>query len=165
MQRHNVNLILGDRAASIWPKKITLASGNILPSDCSILSSWIKINDEAHTGELDFECKAGNYCALDSEHIYCAGDVAIDGLHTTAHNAMLEGRRIWHLIADKILDQKNTYPPLEDRTTLGMALWTSDGLIVNEKKSRYIPHILGFMKKIVQWRVLFEFKRKIMLWV
>jgi pyruvate/2-oxoglutarate dehydrogenase complex dihydrolipoamide dehydrogenase (E3) component len=66
----------------------------------TILSSGIAINDEQHRPYLSFS--TDGYTAQESDDIYFCGDVAIHGLYTTAHNAVLEGRRIGKLVADRI---------------------------------------------------------------
>ena len=160
LTKHGCDLILWDRASEITADKIILQSGQELISDCTILSSGIKINDEPYNGSVTFET---DYDALESEYIYCAGDVAIHGLYTTAHNAMVEWRHVGHLAADHIQWITNTYKPLSNRKEVAIALWTHDGIITNNERWRYIPFVTGLIKKFVEKRVMLEFKNKIML--
>gem|GEM_PF-6456218 len=72
MKKNNVRLVLGDRAKNISANDITLASGERIKSDCTILSSGIKINDELHAGQLSFDIDTPVYCSREADNIYCA---------------------------------------------------------------------------------------------
>jgi hypothetical protein len=79
---------------------------------------------------------------------------------------MFEGRRMGHLIADKIQHiTKKNYPPLQNRDKLAIALGPYDGILTNGTKGRYIPRFVGFAKRIIERRVLFEYTMKVMLWI
>jgi hypothetical protein len=91
------------------------------------------------------------------------GDVAHHGLVATAHNAMFEGRRMWNHIADQITWVTRDYPALQNRDKLAIALWSQDGIFTNGHKWVYIPYLIWLAKKIIQYRVMVEFKYRIML--
>jgi hypothetical protein len=78
---------------------------------------------------------------------------------------MFEWRRTGHLIADKIQNKNKHYPPLQNRDKLAIALWNRDGILTNGIKWTYIPYFVGFAKRMIERRVLFEYKWKIMLWI
>jgi NADH dehydrogenase FAD-containing subunit len=134
-----------------------------MQSDMTIVSRWIRVNDESFKPHLSF---TDAYTADDKDHIFACGDVAGHGLVATAHNAMFEWRRIGHLIADKIQNiPDKSYPPLHNRDKLAIALGPYDGILTNGTKGRYIPRFVGFAKRIIEWRVLFEYTMKVMLWI
>ena len=163
LQKHNVEVVLNARVADIDTDSITLQSGEIVASDMTIVSRWIRVNDESFKPHLSF---TDAYTADDKDHIFACGDVAGHGLVATAHNAMFEGRRIGHLIADKIEKRENkSYPPLQNRDKLAIALGPYDWILTNGIKWRYIPWFVGFAKRIIERRVLFEYTQKIMLWI
>lgn len=160
LQKHWCQLILWDRAQEILPEKVVLSSWKEIESDCTILSSGIKINDESYNGQVTFET---SYDSLESDTIYYAGDVALHGLYTTAHNAMIEGRHIGKLVADHIQWIETKKAELENRKEVAIALWPHDGIITNWERWRYFPFITWFAKKVVEKRVILEFKKKILL--
>lgn len=162
LHRHDVEVVLEERVADIHADKILLESGKELASDMTIISRGIKVNDESFRPHLTFDQA---YHAKEAERIYMCGDVASHGLIATAHNAMFEGRRVGHLIADKIQGVTNSYPPLHNRDKLAIALGSRDGIMTNGHKGVYIPFLLGIAKRIIERRVLFEFSRKILLWI
>lgn len=163
LKKHNIDIILNARVADIWTDTIALQSWEIFQSDMTIVSRWIKLNDESFKPHLSFSDK---YTPDDHDHIYWCGDVAGHGLIATAHNAMFEWRRMGHLIADRIKWITNKqYPPLKNRDKLAIALGTRDGILTNGVKGHYIPYFVGFAKRIIEWRVLFEYSMKIMLWI
>lgn len=163
LRKHNVDIVLNARVADIWSSHITLQSGEIIDSDMTIVSRWIKLNDESFKPHLTFSDK---YMANDHDHVFVCGDVAGHGLIATAHNAMFEGRRMGHLIADSIQKiEHKSYPPLQNRDKLAIALGPYDGILTNWTKGMYIPWFVGFAKRIIEWRVLFEYTTKIMLWI
>jgi hypothetical protein len=84
---------------------------------------------------------------------------------STAHNAMIEGRSVAHIIADKILWETQDHKTLENRVILALALGAKDGMITNGPKGFFLPRVLGFCKRIIERRCMFEFKQRIMLWV
>ncbi len=160
MTHHWVRLILWERAEDIQENYLITSKWTRIESTCTILSSWIKINDEEYDGELSFDVE---YESSEENAIYYAWDVAIHKLMTTAHNAMIEWRHVGNLIADKIEGKNTQYPELESRTTLALALGTRDAIITNGKRSISVPFFWWFAKNVVKRRVLFEFKRKVML--
>lgn len=157
-----VKLYLGTLAESIDESEVLLQNGNKIPSDCTILSSWISINNKSYSSELTFE---SSYTSKEDNNIYICGDNALFGLKTTAHNAMIEWRHIGHLVSDQITWTKKTYKPLVSREILALALGTRDGMFTNKTNATYIPFLTGISKKIVEKRIMFEFKHKVMLWV
>lgn len=163
LQKHKVALTLHAKVADIGPDSITLESGETIDSDMTIVSRWIKVNDEPFKHHLTFST---NYTSDDYDHVYLCGDVASHGLIATAHNAMFEWRRIGHLIADKIQNiPDKSYPPLQNRDKLAIALGPYDGILTNGEKWRYIPRLVWYAKRIIERRVLFEYTMKIMLWI
>lgn len=163
LRNHGVDIVLNTRVADISSSQITLQNGEQIDSDMTIVSRWIKLNDESFKPHLTFSDK---YTANDHDHVFACGDVAGHGLIATAHNAMFEGRRMGHLIADSMQKIENkSYPPLQNRDKLAIALGPYDGILTNGTKGRYIPRFVGFAKRIIEWRVLFEYTSKIMLWI
>jgi len=157
---HNVQLILNDKVTEICEKNITLESGTKLDSDVTILVSWIKPNDKLHEEEITF---SDSYRSLESEHILLCGDASSHGLYTTAHNAMIEGRRMGNLIADKIAWIEKEYPALKNRPYLALALGPYDGLFTTPQHCIPIPRFTWFSKRFIEQRVFLEFKHKILL--
>ncbi len=119
LEQRGVEVMLDQKVTAITPTEIHLESGVVLPSDLTILSSGIKINDESFRNYLNF---AGEYASHESPDIFWCGDVAIHGLYTTAHNAMCEGKRVGRIIADRLLGITRIYPPLTNRDKLAIAL-------------------------------------------
>lgn len=160
LKKHHVEVLLEEKVSDIDTDRVTFVSGKQLPSDMTIISWGIKLNDESFSPHLTF---TKNYHAEESEGIYLCGDVASHGLIATAHNAMFEGRRMGQLIADKVQGVTNSYPPLENRDKLAIALGRRDGIITNGHKAVYIPFLLWIAKRVIERRVLFEFTRRVML--
>ena len=163
LHRHGVEVRLNSRVGDIHTDSIDLESWERIPSDMTIVSRWIKVNDESFAPHLSF---TDAYSANAHDHIYMCGDVAAHGLVATAHNAMFEWRRIGHFIADQIqwIIWK-TYPPLQNRDKLAIALGPYDGIITNGKKWVYIPLLVGIAKRVIERRVLFEYAYRVMLWI
>lgn len=160
LHRHDVEVILNTKVEAIYDTALTLPGGQELPSDVTIAARWIQANDEAHSPRLTFD---GEYQSLESDRIYMCGDVATHGLLTTAHNAMIEGRRIGDLIADQIQKHTQSYPAVTNRDKLAIALWSYDGIFTNGQKGVYVPKVLGIAKRVITKRVLFEFTKKVMI--
>ena len=160
LQEHDVEVLMDSRVTDITDTTITVWEDKVIDSDVTIVSRWITANDTAHRPQLTFE---NDYQANETDRIYTAWDVAIHGLYTTAHNAMIEWRRIGYLIADKIAWKKRKYSSLTNRDKLAIALWSHDGIFTNWKKGLYIPGLIGLAKWIIEKRVLIEFKRRVML--
>lgn len=157
-----VEVLLNERVKDIDTDTLTLSSWDIIPSDVTIVSRGIKTNSELYQSTFTF---ATSYDAEEAKHIFICGDVAINWLYTTAHNAMIEWRRVGHLVADTIQWRIKQYPPLKNRDKLAIALGQHDWIFTNGKKWFYVPWLTGLSKKIIERRVLFEFTYKIMLWV
>lgn len=119
LEQWGVEVMLDQKVTAITPDAVHLEDGRQLASDLTILSSGIKINDESFRQYLTF---AGEYAAHEAPDIFWCGDVAIHGLYTTGHNAMLEGKRVGTIIADRLLGITRTYPPLTNRDKLAIAL-------------------------------------------
>ena len=98
--QRGVALVMQTKIVDIYEHIITNQHGETFESDMTIFSSGIAINDDSYRENLKFDT---HYRALEGDHVFLCGDVAEHGLATTAHNAMIEGRRIGHLVADKIL--------------------------------------------------------------
>jgi NADH dehydrogenase FAD-containing subunit len=158
LEKHGVELVLGKRVSLISPKTITLDSGEEITSDVTILSSWIRINDQHHKPYLTF---SWNYQSLESDKIYMCGDVATHGLYSTGHNAMSEGKRIWNLIADRLSHTTDkTYSPLKNYDKLVISLGEMDWVFSIGWKAYYIPLLSGLFKKLIEKKVLREFSHK-----
>lgn len=163
LQNHDVDVVLNEKAEQITSSTISTKTWKTFNSDCTIVSRWIKINDESFAPHLTFE---NDYTPKDFDHIFTCGDLANHGLIATAHNAMFEWRRMGHLIADRIQWIKNKqYPPLKNRDKLAIALGTRDGILTNGVKGQYVPYLVGFAKRIIEWRVLAEYAWRVMLWI
>jgi NADH dehydrogenase FAD-containing subunit len=162
LTKRGVEIICNEKVSDIIENTVSTQSGKIFESDITIFSAGIAINDESFRGNL---CFLNQYNALEGNHIYLCGDVACHGLASTAHNAMIEGRRIGNFIADHITDTHKIYTPLQNWIILALAMGTRDGMITNGPKGFFVPYIIGFCKRVVERRCMFEFKRKIMLWV
>ena len=165
LEKNNIHIYMWSRASQVTSDTVILTDGTQIPSNCTILSTGIKINDEAHSEQLTFahEVCTNGYCALENERTFVAGDVAIHGLYTTAHNAMLEWRRIGNHIADQIQWVQKNYAPLENWKEVAIALGERDGILTNNHRWFYLPYLTGLAKKIIEKRVMFEFKYKVML--
>lgn len=162
LKRYDVEVVLNKKVSDIEPDTITLETGETLASDVTIVARWIRVNDESFSPHLTFH---DNYQAADADHIFLCGDVAKHGLIATAHNAMFEGRRVGHLIANHRQGISKTYSPLQNRDKLAIALWPHDGIFTNGVKWIYIPRLIGIAKRIIEWRVLFEFSTRVLLWI
>lgn len=157
--KHWVDVIVKEKVATVWKSEVTLESWTTYNSDLTIVSAWISLNDELLPPEVTFE---KTYNAQQAPHIYSCGDIAVHGLYTTAHNAMMEWRRVWDLIANDIKSIPSSYHPLVNRDKLAIALWSRDGILTNWTKGFYFPFVTWFAKRIIEKRVLIEFKRKIL---
>lgn len=160
LRKNNVHLELWNRATHTSDSTVTLASWKVLPSDCTILSSWIKINDEPYSHELSFEL---DYHAIESWDYFVCWDCALHGLYATAHNAMVEWRHVWHRLADLILQTPTSYEDLPIRKEVAIALWSRDGIVTNNYRWWYLPYITSLIKKVVEKRVMAEFRYKLLL--
>lgn len=162
LRKHNVELVMNAQVAEIAKDHIVLQDGTKLPSDVTIVNTGIIINDQQHSPQLTFSAES-NYHALQNDRIYTCGDVAIHGLFTTAHNAYNEGKRIGNIIADRLQNTPRTYPPLENYRKLAVALGDGDGIMVINEYGVYVPRCTGFFKRLVEKKILFEFKNKVLL--
>jgi NADH dehydrogenase FAD-containing subunit len=139
LEKRGVEIIMNEKASDIVEKTITTQTGKIFESDMTIFTAGISINDESFRNDL---CFVNQYHSLESDHIYLCGDASSHGLSTTAHNAMIEGRRVGHLVADKVLGETHIYKPLENRIILALAFGTRDGMITNGPKGFVVPYVL-----------------------
>lgn len=119
LKRRGVEVLLNTKVQEIHQDHVLLQNGDHLASDVTIAARGIEANDSAFHPWLTFK---GEYTSLESDRIYMCGDVATHGLLTTAHNAMIEGRRIGDLIADKIQGVTRSYRPISNRDKLAIAL-------------------------------------------
>lgn len=162
LQQRGVELVLWTRVQELTHDSIILEDSVSVTSDLTILSGGIAINDGPYRDQIKFE---SGHTSLASEYVYICGDVASHGLLPTAHNAMIEGRRIGDIIADHIQWLTNYYKPIQNRNTLALAMGTRDGMITTIESGFYLPRLTWLSKRIIEQRVLFEFKHKVMLWV
>ena len=160
LQKQWIELFYGQRLKDLTKKSMILADGNEILSDLTILTAWIRADDEPYQAHLTFK---NDYASLESDNIYLVWDAAMHGLMPTAHNAFFEWRRVAHLIADKIEGKQKAYWPLHNWKNLAIALWTKDGIMTFGNKWIYLPFFTGFAKRVVEKRVFFEFKHKILL--
>jgi len=155
-----IRMLCGHRLKEVHENTILLDNEKTYASDVTILTAWITADDTSHAQRLTFN---NTYTALESDKIYLAWDVAMHGLRATAHNAFFEWRAAWCCIARSIQWEENAYPELKNRTNLAIALWTKDGIMTYKDAWIYLPRFTWFAKRIVEKRVLIEFKHKIML--
>lgn len=160
MDKQGIIRHYGKRLQEVHPWAITLNDGSTLHSDLTIISVWVAAEDAAHEQHMTFDA---SYICKESPCIAIAWDVAMHGLAPTAHNAMIEGRRMWHRLADTLQGTEKTYPPLHNRETLAVALWAHDGVFTYQKRWVYIPYLTGLAKWFIEKRVMLEFKHKILL--
>ncbi len=157
LEKHHVELILGDRVQDIQKDHITLQSGLSLDSDVTILSSGIRINDQHHKPYLTFDWA---YNSLESERIYMCGDVAIHWLYSTGHNAMSEWKRIGNLIADQLLWVQHNYKKLVNYDKLVISLGEQDWILSIWWRSIYLPWISWLFKKMIEKKIIRELRNK-----
>ncbi len=162
LEKHNVEVVINKKVHTINPTTLSTEDGAVYPSNLTIVSAWISINDELIDPKRTFQKQ---YHSEENDRIFLCGDVAVHGLLTTAHNAMMEWRRVWDLIADRIKWIRWEYSPIFDRDKLAIALGTRDGIVTDWKHGIYFPRLTWFAKKVIQHRVLIEFKYKIMFWI
>ncbi len=162
LERHNVEIILWKKVDQIESDKITTTSWTIYSSDLTIVSTWIKLNDHVFEKPILFH---ENYYSQEYTNVFACWDVAFHWLYTTAHNAMIEWRRVWDLIANIMQWESVEYHSLLNRDKLAIALWSRDGILTNWKKGFYFPWFTGLAKWFIEKRVLIEFKYKILLWI
>lgn len=153
-------MLCGHRLQDVEKDHIILQNQETYPSEVTILTAWITADDEAYHPHLTFE---GNYTALESDNVYLAWDVAMHWLLPTAHNAFFEWRAAGCCIAKKIQWDTHAYPELHNWTNLAIALGKYDGIMTYKDSWIYLPWFTWFAKWIVEKRVIFEFKHKIML--
>jgi NADH dehydrogenase FAD-containing subunit len=137
LESHGVRIILDTKATELTNDTIIRDNGTTLASDVSILTAGIEPNNEVHDETLTFDF----YRAQESDRILMAGDVAHHGLAATAHNAMIEGRRMADLIADDRLGLDRTYKPIQNRTMLALALGPRDGLFTWNNGHIPLPYL------------------------
>jgi NADH dehydrogenase FAD-containing subunit len=158
LEKNNVEVILWQRVVELSATSLILDSGEELVSDVNILSSWIRINDQHHKPYLTFSWA---YQSLESDKVYMCGDVATHGLYSTWHNAMIEGRRIGNLIADRLSNINNKdYTTLTNYDKLVISLGESDWVFSIAWRWYYLPRISGLFKKLIEKKVLREFSHK-----
>jgi NADH dehydrogenase FAD-containing subunit len=160
---HKVEILFGKTATAIDAQSITLDDGTTLPSDVTIINTWIIINDEAHKPHLTFNNWENSYSARENERIFTCGDVAIHGLYTTAHNAYEEWKRVGTIISDSLAWKPKTYPPLTNYNKLALALGIHDGIFIVNTSWRYIPRLTWTIKRLIEKKIMWEFKNKILL--
>lgn len=160
LETHEVELVMNAKVTALDAHSVTLEDGQVLPSDATIVNTWIIINDDQHVPEITF---TQAYTANENDRIYDCGDVAIHGLLTTAHNAYVEWQRVGSLIADRIQNISRSYPPLQNYSKLAVALGRWDGIMVINNWWFYMPLITWMFKRAVEKKILFEFRNKILL--
>jgi NADH dehydrogenase FAD-containing subunit len=123
-----------------------------------ILTAGIKRNDNIldHKNEID-----DDFSLKEKSNIFLCGDVSSSPTVKTAHNAMIEGRQVAQSIIGKITGRKKVIKH-RNWTILAVALGRHDGMITT-KKNVFRIFFTGFLKWIVEKRVMIEFKYKIRL--
>lgn len=94
--------------------------------------------------------------------IFFAGDVINSNLWPTAHNAMLEGDIVARQIFTHTRGRKKHFHS-GNWTTLAVALGRKAGFIAVGKKKIIKLKNVNWMKKFIERRIMFEFKRKVRL--
>lgn len=158
-EKRGVNLLLNQRVTSITQDTVQLESNETVESDLTIFCAGIDQstplikNPELNT-HLAFTT---------SKNIFFCGDVAKTKCSATAHNAMIEGEYVASHIA-RLVNKKGKIAKHENWTTLAVALGPHQGIITTKRRAFALP-IVGSMKWFIERRVLFEFKRKIRLFI
>lgn len=91
--KKKIDIITNQRVKHISKTTIELSEGDEYPSDITILTAGIRINDDSHSDNLSFDethATDKKYCPVESDNVFACGDVACHGLSATAHNAMIE---------------------------------------------------------------------------
>ena len=155
LEKNNVKIINGKNVSVCNKKLIVLESGEKIKTDLTILSAGITLNELT-------DSKLNNDLSLkNNKNIFLCGDVAKTGNLSTAHNAMIEGRFVASNIISRVIKTR-VIKKKENWKILAVALGENKGLITFGEKNVYIP-FTGFLKWIIEKRILFEFKYRIRL--
>ncbi|MDP1712646.1 MAG: FAD-dependent oxidoreductase, partial [Candidatus Nanopelagicaceae bacterium] len=124
--RHGAQVFLGDGVASIAPESVTLASGEILPSDLTIMAIGVRPDTAlAKSAGLKIGTRGGvdvnDFNQTSDENIYAVGDAAekkdsLDGSATLVPLANIANRH-GRVVADHIAGRKVRLVP-----TIGTAI-------------------------------------------
>jgi NADH dehydrogenase FAD-containing subunit len=99
LTHRNVDIHYRTRVTALNDQGLTLDNRTTLPSDITLMTAGIQKNDETHR---DIPFVSGTLHAQEYKNIFICGDVNPHSIGTTAHNAMIEGRRVGRLIVDQI---------------------------------------------------------------
>ena len=152
MREHWIILHLGQRVKHIDDDHVELNDWTKLDADCVIVCTGNTLQD-------------GLIKNASSPTVFLAGDYEHTGLEATAHNAMIEWRRVGDQIADHMYGISTDYPPLFSRTALAMALGPYDGIMTDGPHGIFLPKLVWLSKWIIEKRVIWEFKLKILFWI
>lgn len=142
-----INLYLGYHATGCGKEYVILNDGRRLRSDLTILAAGVVPNNPGLPKNMD--------------RILSCGDASPKGNLMTAHNAMIQGRSTGR----KLLDMADSEDELSRNwKILAIALGEQNGLFTSGNSAIRFP-FTGLGKKIIEKKVLWEFKKKRMLWV
>ncbi len=153
LKKRGVEFYMNSRAKHCVGNCLTLENGQTIESDMSIYTAGIAANTElvAEKVEMDGFKVKGN------AKIFMCGDSAVGTSLPTAHNAMIEGRKVAGLVAAELNGKKNVVSE-DDWRTLVVALGPMDGVVTfGETGGISVPVFSGLMKWVVERRVMFEF--------
>ena len=154
-KQHHIHMYLNDPLIKCSTRSLTLRSGTTLSSDLTIYSAGIAPNDDL----LGKHTLTSHLNISKRPNIFLCGDVARSGILSTAHNAMIEGRHVARQIAHHLKTDRYINIAHRNWTTLAIALGKQWGIIPVGPINLYMPFV-GLSKKIIEKRVLFEFKNK-----
>jgi NADH:ubiquinone reductase (H+-translocating) len=156
LQKHHVIFRLGQRVKECKKDSVVLEDGELIRCDVCLLASGIVPNVLVR-GALQSDLSVKG-----KKNVFRVGDASDSGLLATGHNAMLQGRHAAKNIKRLVAGQ-STKPFSEPKVTLlGIALGHHWGVIPLGKSS-INSRAVGFLKWLVQKRILFEFKYKVRL--
>jgi NADH dehydrogenase FAD-containing subunit len=156
--KKGVELHLGKRCLKCSKTHVFLPQKKV-SSDMHILTAGIRPNNDflnKNFGDLKKTLQTKNY-----ENVFVCGDVSKIGLLPTAHNAMVEGRLAGYNVS-MLIKQKSLKEIIPKPNILGIALGEHFGVIPIGNNA-YKSYLVGLLKLAIEKRIMFEFKRKIML--
>ncbi len=153
LEKQGVNVLLSAFADKATKKSVVLKDGTKIPSD---LTMWC--------AGISQHCSFISEKISSSPQVFFAGDVIRTNQVPTAHNAMLAG----DAIAKTIISHLNGSPkvfPLKNWTTLAVALGRNYGLLCFGSKLTVPFPFTGLAKTIIEKRIMYEWKKKKLLYI
>lgn len=150
MKHLGIETILDSRAESVTETSITLDSGQQYDSDLTILATgW------AHH---PLQKSLPSHLAQ-SNRILSIGDASSADHLNTAHNAMVEGRRVARILAEAYEQDKPLLrPKTADSRTLAISLGSRNGMLTLDKNVIPLPLLTGFSKLLVEKYVMLQLR-------